>query len=174
MKKVLLILVMAGVLAVPAASVFAALCSSYTTEPTCKNTAEGCFWVSAANTGIKCFGDACSTYTNPADPAKAEKNCRYANCMWDPSDSTCSGVGISGIKGVMSVINTIGNWIFAIALAIAAIFILLAAFYFITAGGNPAQASKARTMLVNCLIGVAIALAARALVAVLKSLLGAA
>ena len=110
---------------------------------------------------------ACSGYDT-------EPLCRAANCMWNPDDNKCYGVEVGGVSDIIRIINTIGNWIFAIALAVAAIFILVAAFFFITSGGNPETATKAKGMLVNALIGVALALAARGLVAVLKSILGAA
>lgn len=69
-------------------------------------------------------------------------------------------------------IATIGNWIFTILLAIAAIFLIMAGFFFITAGGNPEQVNKARQMLINALIGVAVGLGARGLVEVIRNILG--
>jgi len=42
----------------------------------------------------------------------------------------------------------------------------------VTAGGNIENTAKARQMLINALIGVAIGLGAKGLIAVVKSLLG--
>jgi magnesium-transporting ATPase (P-type) len=72
----------------------------------------------------------------------------------------------------VGLINTIGNWIFFILLAIAVIFLIIAGLMFVLAGGNPENITKARQMLISALIGVAVALAARGLVAVISSILG--
>jgi len=80
---------------------------------------------------------------------------------------------ISSGQDLVDLINNVGNWIFTILLAIAAIFLVVAGFMFVTAGGNPENTTKARQMLINALIGVAVALGAKGLVAVVTSLLGA-
>ena len=80
---------------------------------------------------------------------------------------------ISTGADVIALIENIGNWAFAILLAIAGIFLIMAGFYFVTAGGNPESVTKARQMLINALIGVAIGLGAKGLVAVIGSILGA-
>ena len=79
---------------------------------------------------------------------------------------------VSSGTELINLINTIGNWVFAGALAIAAVFLIVAGFMFVTGGGSPEQVNKARTMLINALIGVAIALGARGLVAVVEAILG--
>lgn len=73
---------------------------------------------------------------------------------------------------VLALIDTIGNWIFAILLALAAIFLIVAGFMYVTAAGNEDTLRKSRNMLINSLIGVAIALGAKGLVAVVTSILG--
>jgi phosphoglycerol transferase MdoB-like AlkP superfamily enzyme len=73
---------------------------------------------------------------------------------------------------VISLINTIGNWIFTILLALAAIFLIWAGFLYVTAAGSEDTLRKSRGMLVNALIGVAIALGAKGLVAVIGNILG--
>lgn len=75
------------------------------------------------------------------------------------------------ISGLIDKINDIGNWIFTGLLAIAAIFLVVAGYFFITAGGNPENITKARQMLINALIGVAIGLAARGLIAVITGII---
>lgn len=69
-------------------------------------------------------------------------------------------------------IVTIGNWVFTILLGIAAVFLIVAGYFFITAGGNPENITKARQMLINALIGVAIGLGAQGLVKVIGAILG--
>lgn len=74
-------------------------------------------------------------------------------------------------EDLLGLIENIGNWIFVILLAIAAIFLIVAGFFFVTAGGNPENVTKARQMLINALIGVAVGVGAKGLVAVVKSIL---
>lgn len=75
---------------------------------------------------------------------------------------------------LQTLINTIGNWVFTFLLVIAGLFLIVAGFFFVTAQGNPEQVNKARQMLVNALIGVAIAVMAKGLVAVIQNVLTAA
>lgn len=84
-----------------------------------------------------------------------------------PEDVITSG------QDLLDIFDNITNWIFVVLLAVATLFLIFAGFLFITAGGNPEQTTKARQMLINALIGVAIALGAKGLVAVVKSVLGA-
>ena len=65
---------------------------------------------------------------------------------------------------VMKVLNRIVDWIFSILLVFAAIMIVVAAFYFVTAQGNPDQVTKARNFVLWALIGVLVAFLARGLV----------
>ena len=78
---------------------------------------------------------------------------------------------ISTGADLVELIDNIGNWFFTIVLALAAIFLIVAGFMFVTAGGNPENVAKARQMLINALIGVAVALGAKGLVAVVTSLI---
>jgi hypothetical protein len=80
-------------------------------------------------------------------------------------------IGINSGDDVLTVVRTVGLWIFAAVMAIAVVFLVVAAFLWVTAGGNEENIKKARTMLINALIGVAIALAAQGLVNVVASIL---
>lgn len=73
---------------------------------------------------------------------------------------------------LIGLINNIGNWIFVILMALAAVFLIVSGILFVTASGKPENIDKARHMLINALIGVAVALGAKGLVAVLGSILG--
>lgn len=75
------------------------------------------------------------------------------------------------ISDLMGIIENIGNWIFTGLLILAAIFLVVAGYYFVTAGGNPENVNKARQMLINALIGVAVGLAARGLIAVVQNII---
>jgi len=69
---------------------------------------------------------------------------------------------------LVALIETIGNWIFTILLGVVVIILILAGFFWVTAGGNSENVKKASDMLRNALIGIAIALGAKGLVAVIK------
>lgn len=73
---------------------------------------------------------------------------------------------------LIGLITTAGNWVFAIFLAISLIYILLAAFQFITGGGEPEKISEARQKLIYAIIGIAIALVASGLDDIIRSVLG--
>lgn len=75
------------------------------------------------------------------------------------------------IGGLLGIAEDIGNWIFTGLLILAAIFLVIAGYFFVTAGGNPENVNKARQMLINALIGVAVGLAARGLIAVITNLI---
>ncbi|MBI2642610.1 MAG: hypothetical protein HYW97_02085 [Candidatus Wildermuthbacteria bacterium] len=66
-------------------------------------------------------------------------------------------------------IGTITNWVFAVFITISIIYIVLAAFQFVTGGGKPEEVSLARQKLIYAVIGIAIALLARALPIVLRN-----
>ncbi len=72
---------------------------------------------------------------------------------------------------MITLIETITDWFFTIVMALAVIFIILAAFYFLTAAGNPEALTKARQMLIYALIGIAVALLARGLRFVIENIL---
>jgi len=74
---------------------------------------------------------------------------------------------------VMVVLERIVNWLFTILLVVAAIFIVVAGYYFVTATGNPETVSKARNFVLYALIGVAVAVASRGLVALVLRIVGA-
>ncbi len=60
---------------------------------------------------------------------------------------------------------------FTILLVVAAIFIIIAAFYFVTAAGNPETISKARNFVLYALIGVMVAAMARGLVYMVQKII---
>lgn len=90
-------------------------------------------------------------------------------------------VGASGVTG--STWGSIGafypglcliaNWFFSFLLVFAVLMILYSGFLFITNNGDSARVSKARSMLLWGLLGLAIAFLARALVFIVGNLVGA-
>ena len=79
---------------------------------------------------------------------------------------------ITTLDDILSLIGRVGDWISAIVLALAIIFILVSAFQFLTAAGNPEKISSARNMLIYALVAVAIAAVAWGLPDLVQSLIG--
>lgn len=63
-----------------------------------------------------------------------------------------------------SLLDVLVDWLFSILLVVAAVFIIVAAFYFVTASGDPDKTKKARDFVLYALIGVLVGFAARGLV----------
>ena len=80
------------------------------------------------------------------------------------------GIPVTGDE-LVGRIGDIGNWIFVIFMAMSVIYILLGAFQFITAGGDPAKLSEARQKLIFAAIGIAISLLAAGFDDILRNIL---
>lgn len=78
---------------------------------------------------------------------------------------------VTSISAVITIINTLANWVFSILLALAVIMLLLAAFNWLTSGGSDDKVSSARKMLIWALVGIAVALAAKGLVMIITALI---
>ena len=63
--------------------------------------------------------------------------------------------------GVMVTISKVANWVFTILIIAAVFVVLISAFTFVTGGGDPAQVTKARTMLIWAAVGIIVALLAK-------------
>lgn len=106
----------------------------------------------------------CSEFT-------ASDTCQKSSCFWNPDTSKCVGALITGASSLLTLIQTVGNWVFVFLMAIAALFLVYAGFLWVTAGGSPENVTKAKTMLINAIIGVAVGLGARGIVAVITSII---
>ncbi|MEK7510326.1 MAG: hypothetical protein AAB567_02060 [Patescibacteria group bacterium] len=80
--------------------------------------------------------------------------------------------GITTAKGLIDLVKLITDWVFVVLLVMAVIFIILAAFQFITGGGDPAAVAMARTKLIWAAVGVGVALLARGLPEAVKDIVG--
>lgn len=73
---------------------------------------------------------------------------------------------------LLGVINTAANWIFTIFVIVAVLFIILAAFQFVTSGGDAAKVGEARQKLIWAIVGIAIAVIARGVPVVIQQIVG--
>lgn len=81
-------------------------------------------------------------------------------------------MGSTDISTFFDEFCNISNWIFAFALVAAVIAIIFSGVAFFTSGGDASKVAQARKFLTWALVGVAIAILAKALVAVIGSFVG--
>lgn len=70
------------------------------------------------------------------------------------------------------IVNSILTLLFNFALVVAPLMIVVAGILFVTAGGNPAQITRARQILIWTFVGFALILLARGLIAIIRELIG--
>ena len=73
---------------------------------------------------------------------------------------------------IFSALSTLTDYLFTILLIIAVIFLIIAAFTFISASGDPEKIGKARNFVLYALIGIAVAVAAKGLIALVQTIMG--
>jgi len=81
-----------------------------------------------------------------------------------------TGIPVTGAT-LIDRIALIGNWVFAIFLAISLIYIILGAFQFVTGAGDPVKITEARQKLIFAVVGIAIALLAAGFDDILRNIL---
>lgn len=72
--------------------------------------------------------------------------------------------------GIIKLFGRIIDWMFTILMVVAAMYIVMAAFSFVTASGDVEKIAKARQWVLMALVGVAVAFMARGLVALIKTI----
>jgi len=73
---------------------------------------------------------------------------------------------------LVTLIETITNWVFTVFLLLAVLFLIIGAMQFVTAGGKPESVSEARQKIIWAVVGIVIALLARSIPAVLTNIVG--
>lgn len=78
---------------------------------------------------------------------------------------------ITNISGIWTVVNTIVKYVYWFFFAMAVLFIIFAAFTYLTAGGDPAKVKKANNQLIYAVVAVAVALIAYGIETLVRSAL---
>jgi len=65
---------------------------------------------------------------------------------------------------IWGALDSIINWLFGILIVVAIIFFIIAAFQFVTGGGDPEKVDSARKMVLYGIIGLIVAIFARGLI----------
>ena len=89
--------------------------------------------------------------------------------IFDEPQTQSTGLDIAGIKKLLS---TVVDWLVIIGVVIAAIFIVTGGLKYMFAGGESEKADKAKTQLLNCIIGLAIVLGVYLIINTVLKLLG--
>ncbi len=73
---------------------------------------------------------------------------------------------------IPALIDKVAHFIFLVGVAIAPVMILVGAFYYMTAAGNPDKVGKANKIIIWTLVGVAILFMSDILISVIRNALG--
>lgn len=60
----------------------------------------------------------------------------------------------------LTIVNTIAKWLYTVLLILAVIFVLLAAFTYLTAAGDPGKVKKATNQLIYAVVAIVVAILA--------------
>jgi membrane-associated HD superfamily phosphohydrolase len=80
---------------------------------------------------------------------------------------------ITSLQAVLQLLCTVFAWAFYFLIVLAVIFVIIAAFKYLTAAGDPEKVKGAGTMLIYTAVAIVVALLARAIPLVIGSFLGA-
>jgi len=80
-------------------------------------------------------------------------------------------VGPTTVGGLVDVIRGVVRWVYIIFFIIAVLFILFAAFTYLTAGGEAEKVNKAKTQLIYAAVAIAVALLAVGFSAIIQAFL---
>ena len=79
---------------------------------------------------------------------------------------------ITSYQGVINLLGVIINWLFAILITLAVIFIIIAAFKYLTASGDPEKVKGANHSLIYAVVAIAVAIVAKAIPWLVASIIG--
>ena len=100
----------------------------------------------------------------------------FAQNLAQPTAPTQANVPqgqINSLQGVLQTVCTVFAWAFYFLIVIAVIFVIVAAFKYLTAAGDPEKVKSAGSTLLYAAIAIGVALLARAVPLVVGSFLGA-
>jgi hypothetical protein len=123
-------------------------------------------------TSVKRFGPAAIALVLPA--------LAYAQSQFNPppvgggaaGTSNTPTTNITSLSSVLQLFCAVFGWFFYGLIILAVIFILIAAFKYLTAGGEPENIKKAGSMLLYAAVAIAVALLAKAIPVVIGTFLG--
>ena len=90
-----------------------------------------------------------------------------------PTQTNVPQGNITSMQSILQLFCTVFAWAFWFLIVLAVIFIIVAAFKYLTAAGDPEKVKSAGTMLIYTAVAIVVALLARAIPLVIGSFLGA-
>jgi uncharacterized membrane protein len=90
-----------------------------------------------------------------------------------PGNSNVPQANIFDLQGVLGMLCVVFAWAFYFLIVLAVIFVIIAAFKYLTAAGEPEKVKEAGTMLLYTAVAIGVALLARAIPLVIGNFLGA-
>lgn len=110
-----------------------------------------------------------------AEEAPTKCKMRYEVTIGDKTCTANEEIELNDERAACCFINalySVRDWLFYILLTVAAIFIIVAAYHFVTAAGDPEKIKTARNFVLYALIGVMVAFLSRGLVALVQLIAG--
>ena len=86
--------------------------------------------------------------------------------------ASMAGAGTLTTGNVQTYVGNILNWVFYFFIVLAVVFILIAAFSYLTAGGDEQKITKAKNELIYAIIAIVIAVLAKSIVALIAGIAG--
>jgi len=84
-----------------------------------------------------------------------------------------ANTNITTVSGAVDIIRGVVRWIYVIFFIIAVLFIIFAAFTYLTAGGDPEKTTKAKNQLIYAAVAIAVALLALGFQSIVSNFLAA-
>jgi len=79
---------------------------------------------------------------------------------------------VSGGEVARSILDTVRNWVVGITAGIVALFLIIGGLMYVTSGGEPQKAAKAKQTLIYALIGLIIILLSYVIITIISNLIG--
>ena len=73
---------------------------------------------------------------------------------------------------LINIINTIVNWMLGLLIALAAVFIMVAAFYYLTSSGDEEKLKSAKNLIIYAVVAIAVGAISKLIVTIATRLLG--
>ena len=89
-----------------------------------------------------------------------------------PAPVTAPSAGINSLSAVGTSLCSITNWLFYFLIIVAVIFIIVAAFKYLTAGGEPEKVKSASHSLLYAAIAIVVGILAKAVPSLVGSVIG--
>ena len=77
-----------------------------------------------------------------------------------------------GTQRLINIINRLTNWLLGLLITLAVVFIIYAAYLYLTAAGNEENVGKAKNVIIYAAIAIAVGLLSRVIVFLVRGLIG--